>query len=138
MVRLWISHLTNFGCHIYRSDRCTSMPFEAIPKTAIAEDIVAQLLLLIREKKLLPGDKLPPESELAAMMGVSRPSLREALPHSLSCMSSNCVTGRAHILHLYSQKHLLSTLILCLPLMIRHICNSSRPVKCWSRAFALL
>jgi DNA-binding FadR family transcriptional regulator len=30
------------------------MPFEAIPKTAVAEDIVAQLLLLIREKQLLP------------------------------------------------------------------------------------
>lgn len=61
------------------------MPFEIIPKTAIAEDIVAQLLLLIQEKKLLPGDKLPPERELAAMMGVSRPSLREAL-RSLSIM----------------------------------------------------
>jgi GntR family transcriptional repressor for pyruvate dehydrogenase complex len=61
------------------------MPFEAIPKTAVAEDIVAQLLLLIREKKLLPGDKLPPERELALMMGVSRPSLREAL-RSLSIM----------------------------------------------------
>jgi len=61
------------------------MPFEAIPKTAVAEDIVAQLLLLIREKQLLPGDKLPPERELAVMMGVSRPSLREAL-RSLSIM----------------------------------------------------
>src|SRR5690349_15691572 len=61
------------------------MTFEAISKTAVAEDIVAQLLLLIREKKLCPGDKLPPERELAVMMGVSRPSLREAL-RSLSIM----------------------------------------------------
>jgi GntR family transcriptional repressor for pyruvate dehydrogenase complex len=61
------------------------MTFEAISKTAVAEDIVAQLLLLIREKKLRPGDKLPPERELAVMMGVSRPSLREAL-RSLSIM----------------------------------------------------
>lgn len=55
------------------------MPFDAVSKTAVAEDIVTQLLLLIREKELRPGDKLPPERELAVMMGVSRPSLREAL-----------------------------------------------------------
>lgn len=59
--------------------------FQAIPKTAVAEDIVSHLLLLIREKKLRPGDKLPPERELAAMMQVSRPSLREAL-RTLSIM----------------------------------------------------
>jgi GntR family transcriptional repressor for pyruvate dehydrogenase complex len=61
------------------------MPFDAIPKPAIAEGIVAQLLLLIREKELRPGDKLPPERELATMLGVSRPSLREAL-RTLSIM----------------------------------------------------
>ncbi len=35
--------------------------------------------MLIRERELHPGDKLPPERELAATMQVSRPSLREAL-----------------------------------------------------------
>ncbi|GHO86396.1 GntR family transcriptional regulator [Dictyobacter formicarum] len=59
--------------------------FQVIPKSAVAEDIVSHLLLLIREKKLRPGDKLPPERELAAMMQVSRPSLREAL-RTLSIM----------------------------------------------------
>lgn len=61
------------------------MSFQAIPKTAVAEDIVSQLLLMIREKKLRPGDKLPPERELAIMMQVSRPSLRKAL-RTLSIM----------------------------------------------------
>ena len=54
-------------------------PFGVLKKSAISEDIVDNLLTLIRERELRPGDKLPPERELAAMMQVSRPSLREAL-----------------------------------------------------------
>ena len=53
--------------------------FEPIRKAAIAEEITARLLSLIQEKQLMPGDRLPPERELAAAMQVSRPSLREAL-----------------------------------------------------------
>lgn len=61
------------------------MSFQAVPRSAVAEDIVSQLLAMIREKKLRPGDKLPPERELATMLNVSRPSLREAL-RTLSVM----------------------------------------------------
>ncbi len=56
-----------------------SPAFRTVSKSAVAEDIVDQLLSMIREKKLRSGDKLPPERELAVMMDVSRPSLREAL-----------------------------------------------------------
>ncbi len=52
---------------------------EPIKKSAIAEEISNQLLSMIKEKQLRPGDKLPPERELAAILQVSRPSLREAL-----------------------------------------------------------
>ena len=38
-----------------------------------------RLIALITERQLKPGDRLPPERELAATMGVSRSSLREAL-----------------------------------------------------------
>jgi GntR family transcriptional repressor for pyruvate dehydrogenase complex len=53
--------------------------FGPFKRSSISEDIVANLLSLIRERELRPGDKLPPERELATMMEVSRPSLREAL-----------------------------------------------------------
>jgi GntR family transcriptional repressor for pyruvate dehydrogenase complex len=47
------------------------------------EDLTESLLLyfkqLIREGSLLPGDRLPPERELAETIGVSRSSLRQAL-----------------------------------------------------------
>lgn len=44
-----------------------------------AQRIVGQLLDMVRQRRLSPGDQLPPERELAATMGVSRSSLREAL-----------------------------------------------------------
>ncbi len=45
----------------------------------ISEEIVAQLKSLIFSGKLKPGEKLPPERDLAKLLGVSRVSLREAL-----------------------------------------------------------
>lgn len=53
--------------------------FEALEKDTLPNRIVDSLLGLITEKRLLPGDKLPPERELAQMMNVGRPVLREAL-----------------------------------------------------------
>ncbi len=55
------------------------MEFGTFEKRVLPEQISARLLSLIKERSLRPGDKLPPERELAAMMEVSRPSLREAL-----------------------------------------------------------
>ncbi len=55
------------------------MEFGKISKDALPKEITTRLLDMIREKALRPGDQLPPERELAAMMGVSRPSVREAL-----------------------------------------------------------
>lgn len=60
--------------------------FGTVKKNAISEEITARVLTLIREGELSPGSKLPPERELAEMMQVSRPSLREAL-RALSIMN---------------------------------------------------
>jgi GntR family transcriptional repressor for pyruvate dehydrogenase complex len=53
--------------------------FNSIKRTKISEDIANQIKRLIVDGKLKPGDKLPPERELIKQLGVSRPSLREAL-----------------------------------------------------------
>lgn len=55
------------------------MMFNSIKHTKISEQIVDQFKRLIADGKLKPGDKLPPERELIKQLGVSRPSLREAL-----------------------------------------------------------
>jgi len=60
--------------------------FGTFEREVLPERIVTRILSLIKEKQLGPGDKLPPERELAAMMQVSRPSLRTAL-RALSLMN---------------------------------------------------
>ena len=53
--------------------------FGTVTRDALPDQIAARLIALITERQLKPGDRLPPERELAATMGVSRSSLREAL-----------------------------------------------------------
>ena len=54
--------------------------------SSLSDQIAEKILSMIRDKKLKPGDMLPPERELAEMMGVSRPTLRGAL-RALSIMN---------------------------------------------------
>ena len=50
-----------------------------IKKSTIAELIIDQILQMIEEGKFIPGQKLPSEKELAEILSVSRPTLREAM-----------------------------------------------------------
>jgi len=53
--------------------------FEAVRKTKLYEQVVKQIEHFIHEELLKPGDKLPPERELAEMFQVSRSSVRDAI-----------------------------------------------------------
>ena len=53
--------------------------FGTVTRDALPDQIASRLIALITERQLKAGDRLPPERELAATMGVSRSSLREAL-----------------------------------------------------------
>ena len=55
------------------------MEIKSIQTKKIYENIVEQIIMLIREGMLKSGDKLPSERTLAEMFDVSRASLREAL-----------------------------------------------------------
>jgi GntR family transcriptional repressor for pyruvate dehydrogenase complex len=50
-----------------------------MPRSSLAQEITTRLLSLIRERKLVAGEKLPPQRELASVLKVSRPVLHEAL-----------------------------------------------------------
>lgn len=53
--------------------------FGPIRKTRIYEEVAAQIQRLISDGRLKPGDRLPPERELAEAFSVSRTSVRDAI-----------------------------------------------------------
>lgn len=55
------------------------MAYSKIRQPKLSDVIEQQLEFLILEGTLRPGEKLPPERELAKQFDVSRPSLREAI-----------------------------------------------------------
>jgi GntR family transcriptional repressor for pyruvate dehydrogenase complex len=59
--------------------------FERQPRSTVPGDIVHEIQRQIAGGMLKEGDQLPPANELAATLGVSRASLREAL-HRLSAL----------------------------------------------------
>lgn len=55
------------------------MPFKKVESEKLADAVERQIELLILQGILKPGERLPSERELSERMGVSRPSLREAV-----------------------------------------------------------
>lgn len=55
------------------------MPFQKVQTDKLSIAVVKQIELLILRGILRPGERLPPERDLADRLGVSRPSLREAI-----------------------------------------------------------
>lgn len=55
------------------------MPFQRIQSEKLSHAVIRQIEKLILRGILRPGERLPSEREMADKMGVSRPSLREAL-----------------------------------------------------------
>lgn len=55
------------------------LPFQAVEQRRTFEQILFQIEEAIIDGRLKPGDRLPPERDLAQTFGVSRASVREAL-----------------------------------------------------------
>nr|WP_319516944.1 FadR/GntR family transcriptional regulator [uncultured Cohaesibacter sp.] len=51
----------------------------ALPTQGRSEQVIKALAKYISRQKLVPGDRLPPERDLAAALGVARTSIREAV-----------------------------------------------------------
>jgi GntR family transcriptional repressor for pyruvate dehydrogenase complex len=56
-----------------------TVEIEPINRARIHEQVIRQLQNLMHQGKLQPGDRLPPERELAQRFGVSRVAIRQAL-----------------------------------------------------------
>jgi GntR family transcriptional repressor for pyruvate dehydrogenase complex len=55
------------------------MPFQKVQPEKLSTSVVRQIELLILRGILRPGERLPAERELSERLGVSRPSLRDAV-----------------------------------------------------------
>ena len=53
--------------------------FKPIRPKKLSEEIFEQIKSLITDGQLKPGEKIPSEREMATLLGVSRPSVREAI-----------------------------------------------------------
>lgn len=61
----------------------------------ISDQVAMKLQALIEERHMKKGDRLPAERQLATSLGVSRPSLREAIQqlHSQGCSVAAVAMG---------------------------------------------
>jgi len=59
--------------------RSIGADLEPVRKTKVYAEVAAQIQRLIADGRLKPGDRLPPERELAEVFGVSRSSVRDAI-----------------------------------------------------------
>jgi DNA-binding FadR family transcriptional regulator len=55
------------------------MPLQTVEPRRLYRQIADQISAMIGEGEYVPGSRLPPERDLAKQLGVSRPSVREAL-----------------------------------------------------------
>ncbi len=63
------------------------MSFDPIVQKSISEQVAQRLLTMIRSGLLKPDQQLPPERELAAMLGVGRPAVLKRYTHILNSNS---------------------------------------------------
>ena len=52
---------------------------KSLKKESVVQSVINRLTDAMRAKELRPGDKIPPEPELAESLGVARSSVREAI-----------------------------------------------------------
>lgn len=74
------------------------MTYPPLRQQRLADVITERLEAMILEGSLKPGQRLPPERELAERFGVSRPSLREAIQSWRLAACSPAARVVAHLL----------------------------------------
>lgn len=61
------------------SGELADAPWKSLRQSSLTAQIRGEIVRFLQEQGLHPGDRLPSERELAALLGVSRPSVREAV-----------------------------------------------------------
>ena len=82
----------------------------------LSQEIVEKIEDVIRQKKVLPGEKLPTEKEMCTMFSVSRTALREALQMLSARGLINIRKGSGIYVNNYSSAHVIKPMSLFLEL----------------------
>lgn len=77
-----------------------------VRRERLSEIVRRELVRLIRERGLRPGDSLPSEAQLAATLGVSKPIVREALHHLVALGVVDAQQGKNSTVQLPSSEPL--------------------------------
>lgn len=73
-----VNGMTDSNTHIFKA-------IDPSRRGTTSEEVISQLREMIHRGELHPGDRLPPERDLAKLLGVSRPTLRAGI-HSLAAV----------------------------------------------------
>lgn len=77
--RPWLSQLATVYTPPVPSPRDTGSGLHPVPRSRLYEELVTRLQAYIDQAGLEPGDRFPPERELAARLAVSRATLKQAI-----------------------------------------------------------
>lgn len=77
---------------------------EIQPNEKISNKILKQITQLIKDGELKPGEKLPPERQLAQIMGVSRPALKQTISMLEAMGIVECRQGDGNYILPYQDK----------------------------------
>jgi GntR family transcriptional regulator, transcriptional repressor for pyruvate dehydrogenase complex len=83
------------------------MKFKKLKSSKMSEAVAEQVLKLIKEGSLLPGDKLPVELELGSSLGVSRTAVREGMARLHAMGIIEILPGRGTFISKLSSNSLL-------------------------------
>ena len=105
------------------------LAFEPVKRSRLWEDIVTQILQLMGDGNLTAGSRLPSERELASRLGVSRPSVREAVICVLAAIEGVLEVGHSVIRRRRSRKYPVSLLAL---VVVAFVILAFWPVFVWA------
>src|SRR4051794_5078008 len=74
-----------------------NLKLKPVSRVSVVESVTERVLALITSGEVKPGERLPPEYELAQQLGVGRSSVREALRSLLILGLVEARTGRGTV-----------------------------------------
>ena len=113
--------------------------FKPIRPKKISEEIVEQIQARISDGQLKPGERIPSERDLASLLGVSRPSVREGIMMLEALGQVEARQGGGTYVRSLTESSLSSPLTEMIakdPKLLRDLLEVRMGIECWSAYLA--